>query len=162
MTRRDLAKPRRHASKPAAAVVLLMAMGLAGCSTPSWLCFAPPGPSSITLIALPDANGDSAIPVDLVFVSDRTAAQQISSLSAEQYFTRRTQLLRDFPTGIQVRSWELAPGQIARKAATNPTCNRVTTLLFVRLNSPGDHRQVLSGSSSPVVSLDAKDFVVSP
>ncbi len=140
----------------------MMTTAVAGCSTPSWLCWAPPGPGTITLIAEPDANADSAIAVDLVFVSDKVVAQQIAALPAQQYFARRPQLQRDFPAGFQVRSWELAPGQVARQVPTDPTCNRVATLLFVRLNSPGDHRVALPASGSPVVSLNSQDFKVSP
>jgi type VI secretion system protein len=157
----DPARPRRPAIG-AVPGLLLMASCVAGCSTPGWLCYLPPGPSTITLIAEPDANADSAIAVDLVFVSDKTVAQQIATLPAQQYFARRDQLERDFPTGFQVRSWQLAPGQVARQAPTDPTCNRVATLLFVRLSSPGDHRMALATSGSPVVSMNSQDFKVTP
>jgi hypothetical protein len=139
-----------------------LVLGLAGCSTPSWLCIAPPGPSTVTLLATPDANGDAAIAVDLLFITDPLAAQQIAGLSAQDYFSRRVQLQRDFPVGMQVRSWELAPGQILRNTPVHPSCNRVRTLLFARYATPGDHRQVLGGSDSTVVSLGAQDFSVSP
>jgi type VI secretion system protein len=122
-----------------------MAASVTGCATPAWLCYLPPGPSTITLIAEPDANADSAIAVDLVFVSDSVVAQQIATLPAQQYFARRAQLERDFPTGFQVRSWELAPGQVARQVPTNPTCNRVATLLFARRSSRRAGHQRLPG-----------------
>ncbi len=150
-------------SDPWPTVGLLLAMiGLTGCSTPSWLCFAPPGPKTVTLVATPNANGNTAVAVDLVFIMDKLAAQQIAPLSAQDYFARRRQLERDFGAGMQVRSWELAPGQIARDSPVNPTCNRVSTLLFARYATPGDHRQALGSGSSIVVTLDSDDFTVSP
>jgi type VI secretion system protein len=139
---------------------LLLTSGLTACSTPSWLCLAPPGPDAITLAAAPDANGDAAIAVDLVFVTDNLAAQQLSTLSAQEYFARRAQLLRDFGSGMQVQSWELAPGQLARDMPVHPTCNRVRTLLFARYATPGDHRQVLKSNGTIVISLDNNDFSV--
>jgi type VI secretion system protein len=135
---------------------------LAACSTPSWLCALPPGPSTVTLFAAPDANQDSAIAVDLVFVSDKLAAQQLSGLSAVNYFALRSQLLRDYPGGLQVRSWEIAPGQIVRNASADPNCNRVQTLLFARYQTPGDHRQALNGRNNITVILGSQDFTLSP
>jgi type VI secretion system protein len=123
---------------------------------------APPGPSTLTLVAAPDANGNSAIAVDLVFITDDLAAQQISALPASEYFARRAQFVRDFGSGLQIHSWELAPGQIARDEPVHPTCNRVRTLLFARYATPGDHRQVLKGDSTAVVSLEASDFTLTP
>jgi type VI secretion system protein len=135
---------------------------LTACSTPAWLCTLPPGPSKVTLFAEPDANQDSAIAVDLVFVSDKLAAQQLSGLSAAKYFALRSQLLRDYPGSLQVRSWEIAPGQIVRNASTNPSCNRVQTLLFARYQTPGDHRQALNGRNTITVILGSHDFTLSP
>jgi type VI secretion system protein len=143
-------------------VSLLAALALAGCSTPSWLCLAPPGPNKVTLVAEPDANGNAAIAVDLLFITDTVAAQQIAGLSAQDYFVRRSQLKRDFPAGVQIHSWELAPGQIERDSPVSATCNRASTLLFARYATPGDHRQVLTAASSIVVLLGATDFTVSP
>lgn len=135
---------------------------LAGCSTPSWLCLAPSGPSQMTIIAEPDANRMSAVAVDLLFISDPLAAQQIAPLTAQDYFNRRAQLERDFPSGLVIRSWEVTPGQILRDVAVHPNCNRVRTLLFARYATPGDHRQSLGNASSLEVSLKREDFTVSP
>ncbi len=119
------------------------------------------GPSSATIIADPDANNTSAIAVDVLFISDTLAAQQISVLTATDYFARRTQLQRDFPGGLLIRSRELAPGQIARDVPLNPNCNRVRTLLFARYLTPGDHRQSVANVSRILVSLGREDFTVS-
>ena len=143
-------------------VLAIVAQGWAGCSTPSWLCVAPGGPHTITLIADPSANGDAAITVDLVFISDQVVAEQVAALPAHEYFSRRDQLQRDFPGGMQVRSWELAPGQIARDLPLDATCNRVRTLLFARYATPGDHRQTLGSAKNIIVWLNQEDFAVSP
>ena len=141
---------------------LLAMAGLAGCSTPSWLCLSPPGPTNVSLIVAPDANNHAAVAVDLLMITDLLAAQQIGAISAQDYFNRRPQLLRDYSGQIRVRSWELTPGQIARDVPVSQTCNRVRTLIFVRYATPGDHRQVLGPAQSIVISLDVDDFKVSP
>ena len=119
-------------------------------------------PHNVTLIATPDANQGTAVAVDIVLITDEVAAKQIGALSASNYFTQRTQLEHDFPNGFVVRSWGLAPGQVARgHASANPTCNRASTLLFARYATPGDHRQVL-GTSNIVVTLGDSDFSIAP
>jgi len=145
-----------------AATALALPAMLWGCATPSWMCVAPPGPSSVTLIAASDANDDTAVSVDLVFIDDELAAQALSALSAEEYFTRREQLRRDFGDGVRTYSWGLAPGQIVRDAPLRATCNRARTLLFARYATPGEHRQVLGPAAAIVVALGARDFSVEP
>lgn len=141
---------------------LLVLLGLAGCSTPSWLCVFPPGPGTVTLITTPTTNNGNAVAIALVMVTDETAAKQIGALSADAFFTQQTQLLRDFPGGFTVRAWGLAPGQAARDQSVSGTCNRASTLLFARYASPGDHRQVLTTKSTITVTLGDTDFSVGP
>ncbi|HLW69698.1 MAG TPA: hypothetical protein VKS22_03655 [Candidatus Binataceae bacterium] len=145
-----------------AVALAILAQGLTACSTPSWLCAFPPGPHRITLIADPSANGSTAVAVDLVFISDKLVADQVAALSAQEYFSRRQQLERDFPGAMEVRSWELAPGQTARNLPLDATCNRVRTMLFARYASPGDHRQTLGDAKEIIVWLNREDFAVSP
>jgi type VI secretion system protein len=141
-----------------AAALALAAQSLSGCS---WLCIAP-GPKSVTLIADPNANDDSAVAVDLVFISNKTEAKQVAALSASDFFSRREQLSRDFPDGMQVRSWELAPGQVFRDQPTDATCPRAGTVLFAHYATPGDHRQMLSSDRDITIWLNPQDFKVGP
>jgi type VI secretion system protein len=133
---------------------------LAACSTPSYLCWFPSGVRTITLVTGPDTNADRAIAVDLVFVTDDLPAKEISKLSASDYFARRTQLLMDFPEAVQIRSWELAPGQLVKQADTNPPCNLVGTYVFAGYAAQGDHRAAVGKVSSVLVRLGPKDFTV--
>jgi len=145
-----------------AIIPVIVALGAAGCATPSCLCWFPSGPHHITLIADARANGNSAVGVDLVFISDKDLADKVAALSAENYFSSRKQLERDFPGGMEVRSWELAPGQSARDLPLDATCNRVRTMLFARYASPGDHRQTLGNAKNIIVWLNQEDFTDSP
>jgi hypothetical protein len=142
--------------------MMFVLLSLAGCSTPSWLCLFPPGPGTVTLVTTPTTNGGNAIAVALVMVSDKAAATQIGTLSADAFFTQQSQLQRDFPNDFVVRTWGLAPGQAAQDQPVNGPCNRVSTLLFARYASPGDHRQVLTGQSAITVTLGDGDFSVGP
>lgn len=143
-------------------VAVLLMEAVSGCATPSWLCWVPPGPRRVNLIADPSANNDSAVAVDLVLISDQQAASQIETLTAPEFFAHRQQLERDFPGGFEVRSWELAPGQILRDQPVHGTCNRVRTMLFARYATPGDHRQTLQNRSPITIWLKQADFTVTP
>jgi type VI secretion system protein len=140
--------------------VLGAAIELTACATPSWLCYFPAGVKKVTIITSPDTNADRAIAVDLVFVTQDLPAQEIGKLSAHQYFVRRRQLLLDFPQTMQIRSWELAPGQLVKNADASPPCNLVQTYVFAGYGSEGDHRATLSGASSVVLTLGPDDFTI--
>ena len=140
--------------------LLAMVIPLAACSTPSWLCYFPSGVKSLTLVTGPDTNMDRAIAVDLVFITGDLPAQQISKLSARAYFSRRAQLLLDYPETVMIRSWEVAPGQLVENAATKPPCNLVQTILFAGYASEGDHRATLGNSHSVQVTLGPDDLSV--
>lgn len=133
---------------------------LAACATPSWLCWFPGGVKTITLVTGPDTNGDQAIAVDLVFVTQDLPAKEIAKLNARDYYARRTQLLLDFPEAVQIRSWELAPGQLVKQADTHPPCNLVATFIFAGYAAQGDHRAAVGNVSSLLVTLGANDLMV--
>lgn len=138
----------------------LMVCLLAGCSTPSWLCYFPGGVKHLTLVTQPDTNTDRAIAVDLVFITQDLPAEEIGKLSARDYFIRRTQLLRDYPGAMIVRSWELAPEQLVLKADADPPCNLVQTYLFADYGTQGDHRATLDGAKAVEVTLGPDDLTV--
>jgi type VI secretion system protein len=133
---------------------------LGGCATPSWLCWFPSGVSKVTLVTTPETNGGQAIAVDLVFVTQQLATQQIGALNARDYFIRRAQILRDFPQTVMVRSWELAPGQLVQNAAANPPCNLVHTFVFADFASKGDHRATIAGGGPVQITLGPDDLSV--
>jgi hypothetical protein len=150
-----------HVRRFAMSVAWLTAViQLAACSTPSWLCWFPGGVKTITLVTGPDTNGGQAIAVDLAFVTQDLPAKEIAKLNARDYFARRTQLLRDFPEAVQVRSWELAPGQLVKQADTDPPCNLVGTFIFAGYATQGDHRAAVGNVSSLLVTLGAADLMV--
>jgi hypothetical protein len=141
-------------------VWLSAAIPMAACSTPAWLCYFPDGVNRVTLVTEPDTNMDRAIAVDLVFITQDLPAQEIGKLSARDYFSRRAQLLRDYPETVKPRSWELTPGQLVEKADADPPCNLVQTYVFADYASQGDHRATLSNKSPVQVMLGVDDLMV--
>lgn len=133
---------------------------LAACSTPSWLCWFPGGVKTITLVTGPDTNGGQAIAVDLVFVTQDLPAKEIAKLNARDYYARRSQLLLDFPEAVQIRSWELAPGQLVKQADTHPPCNLAGSFIFAGYAAEGDHRAAVGNVSTLLVTLGANDLMM--
>lgn len=76
---------------------------LAGCS------------SSIYLGVTVDKNANFGAPVqvDIVFISNDELERQIMTLSAQEWFTNRAQVQRDYPeeSTIKIASYEFVPGQ---------------------------------------------------
>lgn len=147
----------------AAAMTMLVLVLVSGCSTPSWLCLNPSGVSTVTIRAQPNANINSAVAVDLLFVRDDQLVTELLQTPALDYFARRDQIRRDF-TDSDVRrwSWELAPGQQVDRASVSPPCGRKATFVFASYATPGDHRLRLGDDSAVVIILNERDFQVQP
>jgi type VI secretion system protein len=143
----------------AGALSLLLANGLVACSSISrTICLAPDGPNQVSIVADPRANDDRAVAIDLVFVTDEALASEITKLSAREYFARQTQLLRDYPNGLRVTSWELAPGQRVTDQPIDAPCAVQAAVVFVDFVTPGEHRLRVDGVSQLSLSLGATDF----
>lgn len=69
---------------------------------------------SVAVVAAEDANGNSPVALDLVFVRDATLATALATLPAERWFAGRTDTLRSNPDNVSTISMELVPGQTVR------------------------------------------------
>lgn len=138
-----------------ALVGLAAVLAVAACSPTKTI-----GLDEILVEARPDANGNSALAVDVVMILEPGIADQIAKLPAADWFKRRAQFRRDYPDGIEVLSWELVPGQTTR---TKPDRNVLDAFVFVGYATPGDHRERLGGKDEEVrILLEASGFVVEP
>jgi type VI secretion system protein len=148
-----------HAARWASIVSL--SVGLAGCAVPNALCFAPDAVRTLDMRATSGANGDRPVAVDVVFATDDAAATALAGLSARDYFSRRDQLLADFPEALRASSWELVPGQHVDGAGTAAPCGVVATYLFADYASPGAHRLRLTepGKLTALLGPDGAEVV---
>ena len=149
---------------PARAAGLALAVGLTlgACSlVPSWLG----GGRSISRVSInadPGANQNSAVAVDLVMLTDTEAAAAIMKLNARDWFLRRRQFVRDYPDGLRVVSWEMAPGQILRDASVDSPGGMTDAIVFAGYRDDGDHRLRLGDGSDVRLLLDDKDVRLMP
>jgi type VI secretion system protein len=140
------------------ALAMVLALALAGCKTPSFLCLKTSGLDAITINSSPETNAGRPIAVDLVFITDKTVWQSMSKLKARDYFAAREQLRRDFPKGYRAISWELQAGQYVTQTATSAPCNLIGTLIFADYASEGEHRMALRNVKGGTLVLGADDF----
>ncbi len=61
------------------------------------------------------ANQNSAIAFDLIFAYDKNLIGKLEKINAQDWFKERDNYRLNFPTGFDVVSWELVPGQVAPK-----------------------------------------------
>lgn len=108
------------------------------------------------------ANDDTPVAVDIVYLTaDPALTEEIAKMTAEDWFTRKEQLRRDFRNDLDVTSWELVPGTIRHRETLERPRVTQTGFLFARYHAPGSHRYRLTVAETAIlVKLDAADFAV--
>ena len=141
----------------------LCAVLLAGCS----LFSSAPKPvkpdwDSLTLTADRDANDNTALAVDIVFIKDKAVLDGLLKMPANAWFTARDGLQRTFPDGLTVVSREIVPEQtISVPRAQFQDQKAWLALAFANYATPGEHRQQLVlGHGAYVLRLGAQEMVV--
>jgi len=121
---------------------------------------AKPGWKSLSLAAAPDANGNSALAVDVVLVKDQAVLGSLLAMPARRWFEARDGLQRTFPEGLTVLSVEITPGQTIRLPRDRFNSGKAwAALAFANYATPGEHRQSLPLTQDQcVLQLDAQDF----
>ncbi len=107
------------------------------------------------------ANDDNALAIDLVLVFDVGLIGQVSELTSATWFKTRDQIKLANPTGLEVQSLEVIPGQAAAHVEiTGHRRDAFAAFVFAGYNSPGPHRTRIDGMSSVLIRLGGKDFAV--
>lgn len=115
---------------------------------------------SIVVNVADNANQNSPIPADFVIIQDKKLALEVAKLSAKDWFDRRAQILRDFPTKAQVVSWEWVPGQHAGPIDIDVAPRTTGGYLFANYLNGGVHRGYVDVRSPVVVTLGAEEFSI--
>jgi type VI secretion system protein len=103
---------------------------------------------SVTVVASADANQNSPVALDLVFVRDPALLESLSTTPAAKWFATRADTQRSFPDTLGVVSLEVVPGQTFK--LTDPARIRQSALgilAFASYPTPGEHRLRLHPST---------------
>ncbi len=117
----------------------------------------------VTLTAASNANRNSPVALDIVFITDEAVAEKIVDLPSSKWFSARADLLKTYPKTLSYKSWELVPGQVLNVETASLEAPRVTAaLIFADYSTPGTHRVKLEDFKGRlVVRMDADDVAVS-
>jgi len=119
------------------------------------------GWDSLAVAAAPDANGNSALAVDIVLVRDKQVLDSLQAMPAKRWFEAKDGLMRTFTDGLTVLSVEITPGQTIQFARDRYKGKAWAALAFANYATPGEHRQTLPlAQDTCVLRLDAQDFAV--
>lgn len=128
------------------AAVLILA-SLSGCSSTGLMNFFGPSGTAylnwkgLLVSADTDANQNSPVALDIVFVADPAMLEKLSTLPASRWFAQRQDYVKTYPTAISVYSLELVPGQSRLLPAKELGSPRVAgVLLFADYGTAGEHR----------------------
>lgn len=146
---------------------LLAAVLVAGCSTLANLAGGPrpqaPRWQTLALAAADNANGNSALAVDVVLVKDKSVLDTLAAMPAARYFAARADLQRTFPEALTVLAVEITPGQVIQLEQKRFGAERAwAALAFANYAAPGEHRaRLLLDRGGYVLQLNDQGFVAS-
>jgi type VI secretion system protein len=111
----------------------------------------------------PDANQNNPIAVDILLIEDATLLQQVLSMSASEWFSKREQVRADYPdsTGFRLWGWEWIPGQQVADIHIPYNIRAEGAVVFARYFSGGTHRARIDPFKNIVLSFKEKDFTIS-
>lgn len=108
----------------------------------------------------PHANEDAPLAVDLVVVYDAKLADELLKLPAADWFAKKKQLLRDYPSALDARSWEWVPGQEVAPLSIDYHLGAKKVLLFADYGTEGEHRAAVDPQQAFRLYLGENDLAL--
>jgi len=142
----------------------VVALLLPGCSTVSKIWNVSAQTERVTLEATPMVNDGFPVAVDVVAVTESDFVKVLSDVEAKTWFQRRDEFLNNRGGVMDVRSFELVPGQretdIGYGYLDRRTYNGI--FVFAQYVNGGNHRARLDKFSEPLVLLGREGIRVEP
>ncbi len=115
---------------------------------------------SVELRVAEKANRDAPIPVDLVLIGHPDLVDQITGLTANEWFGKRAQFRRDYPAELKIYSWELVPGQTVPRQSVSRPDTLWAAIVFANYSQPGPHRLRVDMHRDPTLRLGEEDVTI--
>lgn len=118
----------------------------------------------IVIRAAADANRGMPLPVDLVFIIDKTIVPTLQGFTANGWFTVRDTGLGDWDQKTAVLSLEIQPGEQRRldpSAFPPGAADAVGIVVFAGYRNPGLHRAGATDARRLIIDLQAITFSLS-
>ena len=135
-------------------LVLLLLLGLAACTDPYRL--------RVGLRAEEAANGNAPVAVAVLVVYDDSVFNELSKLSATEWFQQAEQYQKDNPNMVSfdLLSWELMPGQEVKESVVPLQERPAKGLVFADYYAGGRHRARFRPDRRILVLLGKQGFDV--
>jgi type VI secretion system protein len=161
----------RHVSQMIRCVIglclALAVLGVVGCGIPKSMAKRAArtarvsnGKLSLQVALSSTANQNSPVAVDVLLIRDKSFLKTAQGLSANDWFTKKTQLQRQFPNGMEVKSWEWVPGQSVAPISFIVPVDAQGAMMFANYASAGPHSAPLPTSGTVTIFLDDEDFTI--
>ena len=114
----------------------------------------------LILDATSDANLNTPVAVDIVFVKDAEMIETLLGTPASKWFASRTDMTRSFPQSLSVLKLEIVPKQtLVVSERQLQQYEGLAAILFADYATPGEHRQRLNmKAKSLVIRLGPRGF----
>ncbi len=123
-------------------MVLIIVSFLTACSSSTCVETAEVFLELVSFNIQSNANNNSAVALDLVILYDKTLINKFLGMSASSYFGKKKQLTLDYPVQMQVKNWEIVPGQkVTPYKVTFEYPLPQAAFFYAKLSSSGEHRQ---------------------
>jgi type VI secretion system protein len=140
--------------------VLLLVLLCAACSAAGKVRSAFGGQLPLRVTVVPGANDDSAIAVDFVVVYDQKLLDEISKVSAAEWFSKKSRFLADHPQELVVEAREWVPGQSIAPMIIPYRIGARKVVVFADYHSAGEHRAIVPPQQPSIVTLGETDLKV--
>ncbi|HXZ00144.1 MAG TPA: hypothetical protein VEI03_09100 [Stellaceae bacterium] len=118
---------------------------------------------SVEIEVAQGANQDSPIAIDIVYVYDPQLVTQLTQMTAHDWFLKRGQIRQAFPSGFDLTSFELVPGQKGPvETIPSASTDAIAAFVFADYAADGTHRARIDAIEHVLIALGDKDFVVQP
>lgn len=118
------------------------------------------GQLSLQVAVSSDVNQNSPVAVDVLLIKDKSFLKTAQGLSANDWFLKKAQLQRQFPKGMDVKSWEWVPGQSVAPISFVVPVDTQGAMIFANYASAGPHSAPLPMSGKVAIFLDDDDFTI--
>jgi type VI secretion system protein len=118
------------------------------------------GQLSLQVALSSSANQNSPVAVDVLLIKDKSFLKTAQGLSANDWFAKKLQLQRQFPKGMEIKSWEWVPGQSVASISFDVPIDTQAAMMFANYASAGPHSAPLPTSGKVAVFLDDDDFTI--
>lgn len=151
----------RRAHVTVACLLLATTIVLAeSCAAASKVRSAFGGRVPVEVAIAPDANDDSPVAVDVLFVYDQKVLDELVKMRASEWFARRDQYVSDHSREVSRTGWEWVPGQSISPFTLSYQAGLKKIVLFADYHTDGEHRALVHPQQPFRLLLRHRDFAV--